>query len=98
MRTITVTIYPFGSIAAFFAKEEYTVPVGTTVRSLLKILSAESPQPEFGQVFYESDGENLKNEILIMINDTPMHHLKGMDTVLKNRDLINVIPFDLMGG
>jgi molybdopterin converting factor small subunit len=72
---------------------EGTVEVsdGATVGDLLRILSGAYGEEVLGYLF-EEDHTTIRNDVLILVNDTDIGALDGLDTLLSENDEVILMP------
>jgi molybdopterin converting factor small subunit len=72
---------------------ERTIEVskGATVRDLLKTISATYDEDVVGYVL-EEDHVTIRNDVLILVNDTDIGALNGADTILLDDDEVTFMP------
>ena len=77
--------------------ETLKVAPAATVNTVLKMLSK-----KYGQHFrrYLFENGNLRSELHVLVNHTPLRQLKSFETPLTNNDEITIIPtfFPVSGG
>ncbi len=71
--------------------KELTRPAPKTLRELGDQLCAELG-PKFAGEFYASDKTALGEKIIIMVNGRRTDFLQGLDTPLKDDDLVQIFP------
>lgn len=64
---------------------------GATVRDLLKTISATYGEVVMGLLF-EGNNATLRNDVLILVNDTDIGALDGMETTLSENDEVVLMP------
>ena len=78
-------------------EEELEIPSGAIVRELLQRLSSKYGKAFDGEVFQE-DGENLRDDMTVVVNGTAVRQLEYLNTRLKQDDTVALLPIFPGGG
>jgi len=63
---------------------------GATVGDVIRKLAAE--HQVFGDIFLDSKTDKLSGQVVILLNDRFLEALKGLDTNIKDGDIIRLFP------
>ncbi|UNC91552.1 MoaD/ThiS family protein [Candidatus Contubernalis alkaliaceticus] len=99
MITITVKgLADIGKIIGFRGEIELTLPPGSTLYDLLAALTEKLGQ-KFHQRVIKDDGTpiSVREDVRLLLNGRDIAFLKGLATVLNEKDKISLIP-PLAGG
>ncbi len=76
-----------GSGPVVFDKE---TEEGTTVGDVIRKLAAE--HQAFGEIIFDTKTDKLSGQVAIVLNDLLLEALKGLDTNIKDGDIIRLFP------
>ncbi|MGE5630292.1 MAG: ubiquitin-like small modifier protein 1 [Caulobacteraceae bacterium] len=79
----------FASIREYAGVRETTAGPCTDIRQLLQVLCSRYGTRFRGMVF--QNGE-LSKDVIIMLNGRHIEHIKGLDTELREDDVISIFP------
>ena len=74
---------------------ETKVGDGETIRTLLGRLAGRYPR--FGQIVFDAKSKNLSEEVSLFLNGRRLELLDGLETKLKDGDVLSLLPF-ISGG
>ncbi len=87
----TVTLKTFGHIAVAIEATEMKVDVpGNTVKDLLDALEAKVGE-KLTRILYPK-GDQLSDLLYILVNGRNIRHVEGMQTKLKEGDVVSLFP------
>ncbi len=76
-----------GSDPVIFDKE---TEEGTTVGDVIRKLAAE--HQAFSEIIFDTKSDKLSGQVAIVLNDRLLEALKGLDTNIKDGDIIRLFP------
>jgi len=95
----TVRVLDFGAIRAIIqkAEEEVACPPDTTAYELLRTLADNHGEIFQGEIF-AADGESLREDLTVTVNEAVVRHAIINETILKSSDVIALLPIFPGGG
>ncbi len=69
---------------------EETIEEGATIGDLMRKLGSENQA--FGDVMFDTETDKLSGYVMIALNDRVIEALKGLDTNIKDGDIIKLLP------
>ncbi|MFC1991747.1 MoaD/ThiS family protein [Chloroflexota bacterium] len=69
---------------------EETIEEGATIGDLMRKLGSENQA--FGDVMFDTGTDKLSGYVMIVLNDRIVEALKGLDTNIKDGDIIKLLP------
>lgn len=69
---------------------EETIEEGATIGDLIRKLASE--HQAFGDIIFDAETDRLSGQVMIVLNDRIVEALKGMDTDIKDGDIIRLLP------
>lgn len=72
-------------------EEEVEIKEKATIADLLTLLSEKYGEP-FKKAIYQSGGADVKSNYIITVNGYLLNQLNGVETKLKNGDLVALLP------
>ena len=63
---------------------------GTTVGDVIRKLAAE--HQAFSEIIFDTKSDKLSSQVAIVLNDRLLEALKGLDTNIKDGDIIRLLP------
>lgn len=94
---IRVNFFGFLKVKMNSISELASVPEGARLQDLLLYL-AERHGGEFKDHVYDPLMLDVKNDILLNINDVPAHQKEGLETELREGDCVDILPLFAGGG
>ena len=90
---MAVTVVLVGAARELFGRPSYTVDLkpGMTIRGLFEELSRSSG-PGFEGKIYDVHNGRMNEHIVVFINSREIRSLEGLDTRLKEGDVITILP------
>ena len=67
-----------------------TIEEGTTIGDLMRKLGRENQA--FGDVMFVSETDKLSGNVIIVLNDRVVEALKGLETNMKDGDIVKLLP------
>ena len=69
---------------------EETIEEGATIGDLIRKLASE--HQAFGDIIFDTKTDKLSGYVMIVLNDRIVEALKGLDTNIKDGDIIRLLP------
>ena len=67
-----------------------TIEEGATIGDLMRKLGSENQA--FGDVMFDNDADKLSGNVIIVLNDRIVEALKGLETNMKDGDIVKLLP------
>jgi len=69
---------------------EETIEEGATIGDLMRKLGSQNQA--FGDVMFDTETDKLSGNVMIVLNDRIVEGLKGLETNIKDGDIIKLLP------
>jgi len=81
----------FATYRDFTRCKEENIPAQADIRALLSSIS-ERYGAAFRDKLFTTDGTDVGEETIILVNGRNIHHLNGIDTTLTETDAVSIFP------